>query len=392
MTLNMWVQPLHHVATHCNTMQHAATYCRFSSSSTAATLPLQHTTTYCNTLQHTATHCNTLQHTERHCNTLHTSSSTAATPTHCNTLQHTATYRNTLRHTAYLPQAQWQPHFHYSTLHHTAATRCNTLQRIITHCNTLQALEHTARHCKTMQDTATHCNTLQHTATHCVSHMSWVTYESCGTWVVSRTSRVTYQSYPTDTQMSHVAYEWVLWLVYSDTSHYHVSLFCNCNSYHRKITYKFECDVCVSFSFSLVMDQTLHPEHSYTQITTKQGLFLPHWPLCGDQNVFSCVFPTSTQLLHRARQVCLHKKELYSFVRIHIDTWVHTYIDICTYGWIQIYSLFVPLSEIQSVFRLDAENWVLKVECVRGLFWGHLRPFSRHIGFFWKNFIIVSYR
>jgi len=78
---------LQHIATRCNTLQHAATqetkslknilYWRAVCCNT-----LQHTATHCNTLQHTATHCNALQHTATHCNTLQ------LTP---NTLQHTAT-------------------------------------------------------------------------------------------------------------------------------------------------------------------------------------------------------------------------------------------------------------------------------------------------------------
>jgi len=75
------------LATHCNTLQHTATYCNIL-------LKLQHTATYCNALQHTATHCIALQRTTTHCNALQ------RTATHCNTLQHTATHCNTLQRTA----------------------------------------------------------------------------------------------------------------------------------------------------------------------------------------------------------------------------------------------------------------------------------------------------
>jgi len=94
------IQKLQHTATHCNTLQHTATHCNtvwdflvIIWDTKAAThcntlwqtlryllwAPLHHTATHCDTLQHTATHCSTLQH----------------TATHCNTLQHTATHCNT---------------------------------------------------------------------------------------------------------------------------------------------------------------------------------------------------------------------------------------------------------------------------------------------------------
>jgi len=53
-TLQSYLYPLQHNATHYNTMQHAARHCNSISA---------HTATQCNTLQHTVTHCNTLQHT-----------------------------------------------------------------------------------------------------------------------------------------------------------------------------------------------------------------------------------------------------------------------------------------------------------------------------------------
>jgi len=42
-------------ATHCHSLQHAATQPLILEKS----MSLQHTATHCNTLQHTATHCNT---------------------------------------------------------------------------------------------------------------------------------------------------------------------------------------------------------------------------------------------------------------------------------------------------------------------------------------------
>jgi len=83
-------EPLHHTATHCNTLQHAATHCN----------TLQHTASHCITLQHTATHADRtrpeesrLSDTATHYNPLQ------RTAVHCSTLQHTATHRNTLQQT-----------------------------------------------------------------------------------------------------------------------------------------------------------------------------------------------------------------------------------------------------------------------------------------------------
>jgi len=94
----------HHTAPHCNTLQHRgcgnrAHPCHFQNDTSCSGTPATH----CNTLQHAATHCNTLQH--RGCgNRAHPChfrqdafrSSTPAT--HCNTLQQTATHYNTLQH------------------------------------------------------------------------------------------------------------------------------------------------------------------------------------------------------------------------------------------------------------------------------------------------------
>jgi len=82
---------------------------------------LQHTATHCNTLQHAATtHCNTLQHAATHHNVLPFVETSA---TQCNTLQYTATHRNTLQHTA---------------------TRCNTLQHTAPNYNVLPCVETSA--------------------------------------------------------------------------------------------------------------------------------------------------------------------------------------------------------------------------------------------------------
>jgi len=98
-------------ATHCNTLQHSATYSiTLQHTANPPTLaPAQPSITRCNTIQHTATQCNTLQH----MTTLqHTAKPTLPSPrsaihqslpfiaTHCNILQHTSTYGITLQHTA----------------------------------------------------------------------------------------------------------------------------------------------------------------------------------------------------------------------------------------------------------------------------------------------------
>jgi len=80
---------LQYIATHCNTLQHAADYTRATTllgwERGEGILPFVLTF---NTLQHAATHCNTLQHAATHttrCTTLY------HTVTRCNTLQHAAT-------------------------------------------------------------------------------------------------------------------------------------------------------------------------------------------------------------------------------------------------------------------------------------------------------------
>jgi len=186
-----------HTATHCITLQHAATNCNTDTETISQSAYqdvtrydiniLQHAEARCNTLQHAATHCNAgseaivsparqvvtrydiyiLQHTATKCNTRQ------HTATHCNTLQHTATHCNTDTEAIVSPARQVVTRYDTGKLQH-AATHCDTLQRTATRCNTLQ---HRYRsHCLACTSschkvlyihTATHCNTLQHAATHC---------------------------------------------------------------------------------------------------------------------------------------------------------------------------------------------------------------------------------
>jgi len=77
---------LHHTATHCNTLQHAATHIASSMSQSLSRITLHHTATHCNTLQQTATHIASSMSGSLSRITLH------HTATHCNTLQHAATH------------------------------------------------------------------------------------------------------------------------------------------------------------------------------------------------------------------------------------------------------------------------------------------------------------
>jgi len=115
---------------------------------------------HCSTLPpHTATHCNTLQHAATHffshhilcdlCSKtglVHSSTCTLCTVTAITATHYVATCCNTK---------------------HCVVTRCNTTQHTATHCNTLQ---HTATHCNTLQHNATQCNTLQRTLQHTLQH------------------------------------------------------------------------------------------------------------------------------------------------------------------------------------------------------------------------------
>ena len=113
---------------------------------------IRHTATLCNTLQHTATHCTY----STHCNTLHL----------LEPLQHTALLRHLNRHSRSVKErglSEWVYATDCNILQQTA-TDCNTLQLTVTDCNRLQR---TATHCNALQRAATHCNALQRTATHC---------------------------------------------------------------------------------------------------------------------------------------------------------------------------------------------------------------------------------
>jgi len=139
--------------THCNTLQHAATYCNipirhafhFSVDMKESlkrnffveesfTLPQKrHAATRCNTLQHAATYCNTPTQ-----NFFVEESSTPPQKRHtCNTLRHTATHCNTLRP----PTATHQSGVSWWRIHLLLRKR-DTLQHTATYCNTLQ---HTAK-------------------------------------------------------------------------------------------------------------------------------------------------------------------------------------------------------------------------------------------------------
>jgi len=117
-----------------NTLQHAATQADFGEflHMRMSTWSLMVAATHCNTLQHAATRYNTLQHTATQADFgefctwewLHD---------RCNTLQHAATRCNTPYH---------------------AATHCNTLQHAATHCHTQS---HAVTHNNTLPCTAVHC-------------------------------------------------------------------------------------------------------------------------------------------------------------------------------------------------------------------------------------------
>ena len=86
------------------------------------------------------THCNTLQHTATYGNTVQQQCKFEQNPCHQDrsSLQHTAAHCNTLQHTASQPVRNAFPRrmytaTHYSTLH------CNTLTQTATHCNTMGA-------------------------------------------------------------------------------------------------------------------------------------------------------------------------------------------------------------------------------------------------------------
>jgi len=195
------------VATHYNTLQHAA-----------KTLP--NTAAHCNILQHTATHGRTLQHTTTRSNLQNTESETLTQKDRCesemfvidcNTVQHAATRCNTLQHTATydvrratLSHAKTNVNSRFSscTVNRTmpvgrdcAVFICtkkkerskpreyNSNKGNVSSCIQIcivrrihqllvlkawseTTLQNTAKHCNILQHTATQCNTLHHTALH----------------------------------------------------------------------------------------------------------------------------------------------------------------------------------------------------------------------------------
>ena len=158
-----YIHTLHHSATRCNTLQHAATR-------------LIHAATRCYTLQHAATHCatcNTLsrsivRHNRKYTHTLQHRAK------RYNTEQNAATHYNTLQHAVPPATHHLDPScdaagctlMHKQTRTHTHAhthTHKHTLTRIRKHIYLVHLSQHTI-----LQHTATHCNTLQHAATHIV--------------------------------------------------------------------------------------------------------------------------------------------------------------------------------------------------------------------------------
>jgi len=135
-----------HTATHCNTLQHAATKQQHTATHGN---PLQHLATLCNTRQHTTTNCKTLQHAARApllCSRLHT-----YTRVHiCNTLQHTATHCNTLQQNSNCSAADYTPTHVYTY----ACTRRNTENTYVQpHTYTRKNTRNTYLHTQTYTNT-----------------------------------------------------------------------------------------------------------------------------------------------------------------------------------------------------------------------------------------------
>ena len=127
--VDVFLYPLQHTATHCNTLQHTAIYCK-----------LQHATEHCSTLWHTATHCNITLHPR--CNALHLHCTRTgctlvcrrfpiSSAIRCNILQHAATHCHTLQHAALNLTRCTLVHRHFMKV------VFNTLQHTVTHYNTL---------------------------------------------------------------------------------------------------------------------------------------------------------------------------------------------------------------------------------------------------------------
>jgi len=216
-----------HTARHSNTLQHAEAHCNTltvfpkmcSASLFKQSNTLHHIATHCCTLQHTGIHCNTLQHTATHWRYFWTCIEKPYnirhhTATICSTLQHITAHATALQHTAthlgyfqrcirkvssYRRDGWWaQKESHCSILENTATHctihnaplkmyqkssttqykgKCLGLKKrancqyahhfpAATHCN--NTLQHTAtplnmhQHHFTLQHDAPHCNTLQH--------------------------------------------------------------------------------------------------------------------------------------------------------------------------------------------------------------------------------------
>ena len=165
-------------ATHCNTIQYAATQNTAPQFNTLRHTTLQHwegavwlvATTHCNTLQHTTTHCHT------HYNTL------------CNARGAMYDWQSVLQ---YRLSMAIERVLRYNTLQHTLQhTQQHTLQHTLQHTQQ-HALQHTLQH--TQQHALQHrlsmvitrvlrCNTMQHTLQHILQH------KQCDAWLAAATS------------------------------------------------------------------------------------------------------------------------------------------------------------------------------------------------------------
>jgi len=134
--------------THCNILQHAATYYK----------TVQHTETHSGkrmgwcTPQRTATRCNLPHHTATHWNTLWETGGMIHTATYCNTLQPTTPQCNILKHTLW---HRWDDGTSRA-LEVTSAWKTRTH----THTNAKDAYAHTCTY------THAHTHTHRHTYTH----------------------------------------------------------------------------------------------------------------------------------------------------------------------------------------------------------------------------------
>jgi len=116
-------------ATHCNTLQHAATHWASFGLGFYSFTPSQRQ----HTRQHTATHCKTLQHTATHYNTLQRGLSRVFIVSIChytpgNSLQHIEQYCNALQHAATYCNIAWARFYCLTPVTTQTVIRCNTLQ------------------------------------------------------------------------------------------------------------------------------------------------------------------------------------------------------------------------------------------------------------------------